>query len=104
MLVEIVGGGGPMCPNGMEPIHPAHALRVRITDAFYNAAEKDADGEMPPELEAAYTAATYGPGTGDRMRLYMESAAPANGPRRVVEAWWFQCVLCGLVLPAVARG
>lgn len=96
---------GPLCPNaGGTPANEAHMLRVRVVDAFYNAAEKDADGEMAPPLDAAYSAAAYGRDTGIRMDLYHEAVqGVVYGQIVTVETWWFQCHVCGLILPATRR-
>lgn len=92
---------GPLCPNGLgSPIHPAHELRVRVLDAFYEATEKDDDGEMPAPVETAYGAAAYGVTT-DRMDLFRHSSAFFSGNRQVlIESYWFRCRVCGLILPA----
>lgn len=92
---------GPLCPNSVgEPMHEAHRLRVRVLDAFYEAADKDEDNEMPEPLERAYSAAAYGR-VEDRMDLFAHSTGFLDGNRRVtIEAWWYRCRVCGLVLPA----
>jgi hypothetical protein len=92
----------PMCPNGIsEPIHPAHRMRIRMLDAYSNAAERDADGEMAPPVDQAYYAAAYSGSTEDRMWLYREAAGFMRGRvHTLVEAWYFRCQICGLILPA----
>lgn len=92
----------PLCPNGTNmPIHPAHTLRTRMLDAFYNAAEKNADGEMLEPVDKAYSAAAYNGPTDDRMWLFRETVSFTQGREYItVESWWFRCHICGLILPA----
>lgn len=94
---------GPLCPRSMSfPIDPAHALAVQFADAVYGATPRGEDGELAtPELEAVNHAVSYGPGTTDRMRLYRSvvSALDRSGPV-AVEALYFRCGICGLILPA----
>lgn len=91
----------PLCPRSTNlPVAEEHMLRNRVLDAFYNAAEKDGDGEMAPPVDAAYHAAAYGP-VNDRMDLFTTSASFLHqGAPVVVESWWFRCPVCGFVLPA----
>jgi hypothetical protein len=94
----------PPCPNGMlQPIHPAHRLRVEMIDAAYEAAKEyeDDDGELPEPLQKVSTALSYGPNTDSRMRLYFNRVGfPEGGVYATVESWYFQCHICGLILPA----
>lgn len=92
----------PMCPNGfIEPIHPSHRMRIRMLDAFSKAAERDADGEMTEPVGKAYYAAAYEGPTEDRMWLYRETVGFMRGRGHIiVEAWYFRCTICGLMLPA----
>lgn len=95
----------PLCPNSTNmPIHPAHTIRNRMLDAFYNAAEKNDDNEMPEPVDKAYYAAAYGPSTDDRMWLFREAVSFMQGREYItVESWWFRCFICGLNLPAQRR-
>jgi hypothetical protein len=107
MHIDISDDERPLCPNIGWPGNPAHELRTRVLNAFYNAAEKDAEGEMTGTAEAAYSEAAYGSGTDERMHLYREGVAALYGGSYVtVEAWWFKCPICGFVLPAnrIERG
>lgn len=101
---DLRGGDGPLCPNSVgEPLHDAHRLHVRTLDAFYNAADKDSDGELPEAVERAYGAAAYEQIT-DRMDLFRHSNSITEGNRPVVvESYWYRCRVCGLVLPATRR-
>jgi len=94
----------PMCPNGMvRPIHPAHSLRVTMIDAAYDVTKpyKDEDGELPEPLDKVSTALSYGPTTADRMHLYWDRVGFVQGGEyATVEAWYFRCAICGLMLPA----
>jgi hypothetical protein len=88
-----------LCPGELEPRHPAHQLQVSTLNAFHGAAEKDADGEIVPAAANAYNAAAYP--AGGAMRLYREKASTvADGRPIAVEALYFRCRICGLVLPA----
>lgn len=91
----------PLCPNSLEPVHQAHQLRNRILDAFCEAAEKGADGDMVEPAGRAYQAAAY-ERVGDSMELYRHSASFLDGgdTYTVVESFWRRCGVCGLVLPA----
>lgn len=91
----------PLCPNATNgPVHEAHMLRNRVLDRFYNAAEKDADGELAPPVDKAYCAAAYGP-LSDDMELFTHLASFAHeGALVTVESWWWKCLVCGFVLPA----
>lgn len=92
--------GGPLCPYGGAPaINDAHRLRTQILDAAYDAADKDENSEfVDPAVETVYSAMAWGP---ERMGLYRASTLAANGGQAVgVEALWFQCPVCGFVLPA----
>lgn len=94
---------GPLCPyNGAPAINDAHRLRNQILDTAYDAAEKSEDSEfVDPSVDKVYNAMAYGSRAGDRMNLYRVSALAPNGGRAVaVEALWFQCPVCGFVLPA----
>jgi hypothetical protein len=94
----------PMCPNGMlRPIHEAHQLHTRMIDALYEATKpyENEDGELPEPLDKASTALSYGPTTADRMHLYFDRVGFMQGREHVmVEAWYFRCAICGLMLPA----
>lgn len=93
---------GPLCPNGLgDPVHEAHRLRVRALDAFYEAVEKNEDLEMPEPAERAYEAANSA--LTDRMDLFQHSSHFTSGNRSfIVEAYWYRCRVCGLVLPATS--
>lgn len=96
------GNDRPLCPNGAGgPTNPAHELRVRLINAAYEASERDADGEYAdPAVERVNTAIAYGE-RDDRMHLYVSEVAVDYGGRHVVvEAWFFRCPVCGLILPA----
>jgi len=96
----------PLCPNLGWPSNPSHELQVRVLDAFYEATDKDEDGELNPEVEKAYAAAAYKgkKGTTDRMDLYVTSAAFYRYSKQIiVETYWFKCHVCGFVLPAYEK-
>lgn len=89
----------------LEPIHPAHQQRNRLLDAFGEVAEKDGDGEyVSAEVEAAYSAAAYGPNSGSAMTLERQEAMGfVDGEMVIVDAWYFHCSTCGLLLPGQRR-
>lgn len=103
-LIDLdMGGQGPLCPNSLPPAHPAHQLAVTFQNAAYRATPRDADGEpTTPELAAVNMAVSYGEDTNDRMSLYRDVViARTDGYRTAaVEALFFRCLLCGLILPA----
>lgn len=94
----------PPCPNGMmRPIHQAHQLRTTMIDAAYGAtkAYETDDGELPEALDKVSQALDHGPTTIDRMNLYFDRVSFLQGRQIVaVEAWYFRCAICGLMLPA----
>jgi hypothetical protein len=103
--VETLGSDRPLCPNDISfPLNQFHAERNRLLDEFYNAAEKDAEGEFTsPEVNEAYGTAAYGKDRrGKGMLLYRTSVTPMHQAALfgTVEAWWFRCQICGFVLPA----
>lgn len=117
---------GPLCPYSMSgpPGHPniaQHRRATEIANVVYEefADRRDADSELSAEdqklhderLMHAYVEElgihVANPHEIDWMRLYRESASPMSGPGfggpqigYFVEAWWFQCLCCGFVLPA----
>lgn len=111
MATEIVRGVDeqdlPLCPVYMSDRgNELHRLAVRITDAFYDAAEKDADSEfVSPDVAKAYRAGDAA--STERMPLYRAQVGypeyEGAVPRYYAEAMYFQCRVCGFVLPAVGR-
>jgi hypothetical protein len=92
--------GGPLCPNSFDPAHPSHTLRNRVLDLFYEAAPKDADGELAEDMSKVYSAAAHGR-LDDYMHLYRHEAGEIIGqPLLRVATWWWRCHVCGLTLPA----
>lgn len=105
---------GPMCPQSHNlPIeNPLHALAVQIGNKVYEAADKDSDNEIVPEHDKLVNAAIdY---DSSYMRLYRASSMVRPGgrgwqytkahPLAYIVAWYFQCEICGFVLPAVMEG
>jgi hypothetical protein len=73
-----------------------------MIDAAYEATKEyeDDGGELPEPLDKVHQALSDGPGA-DRMRLYfMRVSLYATGDVATVESWYFQCSICGLILPA----
>ncbi|MBM0201883.1 hypothetical protein JNW90_01270 [Micromonospora sp. STR1s_5] len=95
----------PLCPNQLGPGNVAHQIHNRTLDAFYNAAEKHADDEMPEPLDKVYKAASDGE-LSDRMNLLRHTTQVSLAPEETVtvEAWWFQCPICGFILTAQRSG
>jgi hypothetical protein len=103
IIRDISDNDKPLCPNIGYPSNAAHQLHVRTLDAFYEATDKDADGELPEAVGKAYHAAAYG-AVSDRMDLYVAQTSFMRGGRStIVEAWWFKCPICGFILPAAAK-
>jgi hypothetical protein len=102
-VIDLLHGDGPICPNAMlEPIHPAHAIEVRMQNVVYDAIPRDGDGEpTTPELAAVNHEVNYGKRVSHRMNLYRDVVSALQGSLPVaVEALFFRCGICGLVLPA----
>lgn len=104
MIVETLDRNGPLCPREMSAINdPAHQATRRVLDAFYMKAEVNDEGEFAdPKVEEAYRAASY-PNGRTGMYLYREGPYITANPPSDVQAWYFQCPVCGFVLPATAR-
>jgi hypothetical protein len=101
-LIDL-GSDGPLCPRvGSDPFDPAHALAVRFADAVYDATPRDDDGEpATPDLKKVNHAVSYSYQTSERMRLYRQTAVALDRTGTVaVEALYFMCGICGLILPA----
>lgn len=94
-----------LCPRSMGPWHDAaHAVAVRFQDAVYDGLKpfRDEDGELPEGNEAGRAAddAVHGDLVTDRMWLMKDSTAFAYAGRyTTVETYWWECRLCGFVLP-----
>jgi hypothetical protein len=101
-LVSLPYNDRPLCPHDLAtPANPAHQLHNRLIDAVHEATPHDEDGQpVTPELEAVAAAVTDGR-VSARMRLHREAASgTAGGAPFLVEAWFFRCDVCGLILPA----
>jgi hypothetical protein len=102
-VIDLLHGDGPLCPNSMlEPIHPSHAMHVRVSNVVYDNTPRDADGEpTTPELAKVGQEVNYGQAVSSRMRLYRNVVSALSGSFPVaVEALFFRCGICGLTLPA----
>jgi hypothetical protein len=103
--------GGPLCPLSIGTYkHPQHATLDRVSDVIFEAMKPMVDeetGEASQEVERVAAAARYGYDINEHgMRLYVDEAQIAEGrflPVLRVEAWYFQCPVCGFVLPALAE-
>jgi hypothetical protein len=101
---------GPLCPNThvLPNQNALHSLATKIEDRVYQAADRLSDGEIVPEHEKLVAAAANYDDS--YMRLYrMETSIRPGGrgwqyvkshPRAYVVAWYFQCPVCGFVMPA----
>jgi rubrerythrin len=108
VIISVEGGSAPLCPydfgHGAGPYCEAHRLHVRMSDAFYTAAEKDENGGLTPPLSEAYEAAVSIGSSANRMDLFTESASTMHGGRIIwVEVWYWKCRVCGFVLSAQAE-
>jgi hypothetical protein len=96
-------GQGPLCPRSgvIGPQHPLHALQVQMIDAAYAATPTRADNGEPADPAAGLVldAVSASPPPGG-MALYRAAVVAAG---EAVEALWFQCPVCGFVLPANRR-
>lgn len=101
MIVKLAEFSKPLCPNIGFPGSKEHEALVRTLNYFYDKAEKDSDGEIAdPKLDKIYHDVAYKDMT-NRMDLYVDAAGFVhNGVNTVVEAWYFKCQICGLILPA----
>jgi len=101
-IIDIGDDQKPLCPMIGYPSNIHHENKNRILNAFYDAAEKNEDGEFAEEkTENAYYAAAYGNKISDRMDLYWASVVtPQVPPQTTIIAYWFKCNTCGFVLPA----
>jgi hypothetical protein len=98
MLIETTDS--PICPNETSgPPNPLHHAYNRILDTFYEASERDDNGEFTiPAVGAMYEAVAYKK-TYTGMSLYCISARTLGGSESI-KAWYFRCHVCGFVLPA----
>jgi hypothetical protein len=103
MIVDINPQERPLCPNNGSPQHPAHKLHNELIDIVSANTEHDEDFEVvQPESDKINAAVAYGRFDG-RMYLYKDSVSYIQGRTfMLVEAWYFRCNLCGLILPATA--
>jgi hypothetical protein len=102
-VIDLLHGSGPICPNSMlQPIHPSHAMHVRLADVVYEATPRDGDDEpTTPELAKVSNEVHHGQAVSDRMRLYRQVVSALDHHLPVaVEALFFRCGICGLTLPA----
>lgn len=101
MIVIQSGGPSVLCPQAYGPTpSPLHRADVEAKDRLYNAIPHNEDGDFEPQFEEVYTKAIGGRDRSsmDLFREVVQSVGPAAGT--VVEAWFFQCPVCGFVLPA----
>lgn len=93
--------GGPLCPQSLPPVHPSHALRVALADAAFEASPQIDGDYATRDVEAINTALHNAAGGSDGMSLYRDTVTALNtsGPT-TVEALYFRCLTCGLILPA----
>ncbi len=102
---------GPLCPMEVGPFRaPQHATMDRVSDVVFHVMKPMVDeetGEAALAIEAVAAAARYGYDPNYvGMRLYRAEVSLAQmvaGGPPMVEAWYFQCQVCGFVLPATAR-
>jgi hypothetical protein len=100
-IIEQYPENKPPCPQsgiGGGPIYPAHAVEITIADRVYAATPRDSDGEILPEFESVAMAASSRSG----MELYRTEASPRHPGPNYYTATFFQCLVCGFVLPAQA--
>lgn len=89
---------GILCPQSMPPIAQEHLAHVSLADRAYEAAGKDAEGELTPESAKIQMAISE-----NWMRLYHDYwLGPVDAVRVTVESYYWRCQVCGFVLPAQA--
>lgn len=103
------GAQDVLCPRSYGPNKAKeHALHDRLNDASYHAAERvggDADGEMTESAERQHVAVAYGEGNAYGMRAYVARVSGISDDAGLVDvrAAWFECQVCGLILPGEYR-
>lgn len=104
MIVETLDKNGPLCPNESRVArHPAHAVADLFADRLNVSLErhigKDGEGQLVPAAEDIYDDVVY---ADHGMRLFLAEAQPVQDVRTTVQAYYWQCPICGFVLPAQA--
>lgn len=101
----IYTNSGPICPNDLPPRSREHQLATDIGDDVYTAAGPvdEETGEHSELVDKLTEAAYHGRHASSRMNLYRDevdarSTVTPGGVK--VEALFFRCHVCGLVLPA----
>ncbi len=99
--------GGPLCPLAAGPFMAMqHATMTQVSNVLHHVTQpmRNDGGEASPEVEKTVAHAQYGYDPNETgMRLYRAEAILAEGrylPVLSVHAWYFQCHICGFVLPA----
>jgi hypothetical protein len=108
-LVRTLGDQERMlCPRSAGLGHdPAHRLAVQFRDAVYDAMTpyRDENGELPEDnaVAQAMDEALHGSRVTNRMWLMRDTVGFLQGRRyTTVETYWWECRLCGFVLPCTA--
>jgi hypothetical protein len=102
---------GPLCPMAYGPnMAQQHATMDHVSNVVFHTMQPMVDqdtGEAAPDVEKVANAARYGYSPEWLgMRLYRAETSLAQmigNSMPVIEAWFFQCQVCGFVLPATAR-
>lgn len=82
-------------------MHPSHALHVRLSNIAHEASPKDADGFVEEGIAGDINHAINYGDVNNRMSLYRDTAWARSGRGIVaVEALYFRCGTCGLIMPA----
>lgn len=110
-MTLIKTSSGPLCPMSYGPnMAQQHATMTHVSNCVFHAMKpmvNEESGEAPPDVETVSLAAQYGYDPSHAgMRLYRAEASLAQvvmGGMPVIEAWYFQCEVCGFVLPAAVR-
>ncbi|MFY3742110.1 MAG: hypothetical protein HMLIMOIP_002574 [Candidatus Nitrosomirales archaeon] len=97
MILDINPNDLPLCPNNEEPQHPAHRLHNQLINSVYEATPRDENDEPITEDLDKVNSALYGRFL--RMYLY-RNVAYDNRHRTKVEAYYFRCNVCGLIISA----
>lgn len=100
MYIDINPNDKPLCPNMS---HPKHLLHNQLLDEASNNMEHNEDHEIINEESQKVYSALCGGRFDGRMYLYKDSVTNyGRGYLEYIEAWYFKCYICELVIPATS--
>jgi hypothetical protein len=100
-IVKTLDRNGPLCPQsiGTGVVSSEHVTATRFANRLFAVLKEQFPdvGEAPhPVADAIYVKVVY---EDSGMRLYHETATTVSHPISYMETYWWQCPLCGFVLP-----